>query len=61
MNNRPDIVNRGKSSSHPLKPGRFYTGTVTDLLPNGKINIKISELGSRYYSIMPLKIGRAHV
>ncbi len=54
MNNRPDIVNRGKSSSHPLKPGRFYTGTVTDLLPNGKINIKISELGSRYYSIMPL-------
>ena len=54
MDNRPDIVSRGKSSSHPLKPGRFYTGTVTELLPNGKINIKISELGSRYYSIMPL-------
>ena len=54
MDRRPEIVNRSKSSSHPLKHGRFYTGTVTAVLVGGRINIKIPELGTQYGPLTPL-------
>ena len=54
MAGRPEIINKSKASSHPLKPGRFYTGSVTAVLSNGKINVKIPELGTQYGPLMPL-------
>lgn len=54
MAGRPEIINKSKASSHPLKHGRFYTGSVTAVLSNGKINVKIPELGTQYGPLMPL-------
>lgn len=54
MERRPEIVNKTKSSSHPLKQGRFYTGTVTAVLVGGRINVKIPELGTQYGPLTPL-------
>jgi len=54
MTRRPDIINKAKASSHPLKAGRFYTGTVTSVLSTGKINVKIPELGTSYGPLVPL-------
>lgn len=51
---RPDIVNRDKSSSHPLKPGRFYMGIVKSVDSRGAATIHVSELGSSYDKVVPL-------
>ncbi len=51
---RPDIVDRSKSSAHPLKPGRFYTGLIRAVDPNGLVTVHVLELGSSYDKIAPL-------
>jgi hypothetical protein len=54
MNMRPDIISADKASSHPLKPGRFYTGTVKSVDERGAISVHILELGSTFDGIIPL-------
>ena len=51
---RPDIVNRDKASSHPLKSGRFYMGIVKSVDSRGAATIHVSELGSSYDKVVPL-------
>jgi phage/conjugal plasmid C-4 type zinc finger TraR family protein len=41
----PDIVNREKGSSHPLKPGKFYNGTVTYVDASGRVTVNVKSLG----------------
>lgn len=50
----PDIVNRAKSSSHPLRPGNFYTGIVTAVDSSGRVTVKVQNLGASYGPVMPL-------
>jgi hypothetical protein len=50
----PDIVNRQKASSHPLKPGSFYTGIVTAVDASGRVTVKVQNLGASYGPVMPL-------
>lgn len=51
---RPDIIDRSKSSAHPLKSGRFYTGLIRYVDANGLVSVYISELGSTYDKVTPL-------
>ena len=51
---RPDIVNREKASSHPLKSGRFYMGVVKSVDSRGAATVYVSELGSSYDKVVPL-------
>ena len=51
---RPDIVNREKASSHPLRPGRFYMGIVKSVDSRGAVTVHVSELGSSYDKVIPL-------
>lgn len=51
---RPDIISQDKPSSHPLKPGRFYTGTIKSVDARGAVSIYILELGSTYDKVIPL-------
>ena len=50
----PDIVNREKASSHPLRSGRFYMGIVKSVDSRGAATIHVSELGSSYDKVVPL-------
>lgn len=50
----PDIVNREKASSHPLKPGSFYTGIVTAVDTSGRVTVKVQNLGASYGPVMPV-------
>lgn len=54
MRNRPDIVNREKASSHPMRPGRFYSATVTSVTAQGAVNVNIQELGINVGPVIPL-------
>lgn len=51
---RPDIVSRNKSSSHPLAPGRVYTGIVKSVDAKGFVSVRVMELGSTFEKVMPL-------
>jgi hypothetical protein len=51
---RPDIINREKASSHPLKSGRFYMGVVKSVDSRGAATVYVSELGSSYDKVVPL-------
>jgi hypothetical protein len=50
----PDIVNRSKSSSHPLKPGQFYQGLVTAVDSSGRVTVDVKSLGASYGPVMPI-------
>jgi hypothetical protein len=50
----PNIVNREKSSSHPLKPGKFYTGVVTFVDASGRVTVKVGAIGSTYGPVTPI-------
>jgi hypothetical protein len=54
---RPLIIDSTKSSSHPLAPGRFYTGKVTSVLSNGKISVSIPEIGGKFGPLVPMNLG----
>jgi len=51
---RPDIVDRTKSSSHPLRAGRFYTGVIKSVDTRGAVVVHITELGSSYEKVVPI-------
>ena len=51
---RPDIVSKNKSSSHPLAPGRVYTGIVKSVDAKGFVSVRVMELGSTFEKVMPL-------
>lgn len=51
---RPDIVSKSKASSHPLAPGRFYTGIVKSVDAKGFVSVRVMELGSTFEKVMPL-------
>jgi hypothetical protein len=54
MKNRPDIINREKASSHPTRPGRFYSATVSSVTAQGLVNINIPSLGIGVGPVLPL-------
>lgn len=54
MRNRPDIVSRDKASSHPMRPGRFYTATVTSVTPSGAVNAYVGDLNITIGPVIPL-------
>jgi hypothetical protein len=51
---RPDIVDKSKASSHPLRPGRFYTGKIKRVESDGRVTVSITELGLTVGPVMPL-------
>jgi hypothetical protein len=50
----PDIVNREKGSSHPLKPGKFYKGSVEYVDASGQVTVNIRALGATFGPTLPL-------
>jgi hypothetical protein len=58
MKRRPSIVNTTKPSSHPLIPGRFYTGKIISVLPNGKVSVSIPEIGGKFGPMVPLNLSQ---
>jgi hypothetical protein len=50
----PEIVNRQKGSSHPLKPGSFYNASVTSVSRSGKISIRINSLNVSIDNVTPI-------
>lgn len=53
-NKKPDVISREKASSHPIKPGRFYSARVTSVNPSGQINIHIQDLVVDAGPIVPI-------
>lgn len=53
-NKKPDIVSREKASSHPIKPGRFYSARVTFVGPSGQVNIHIQDLVADVGPVIPV-------
>lgn len=51
---KPTPINREKASSHPLKPGSFYTGVVTYVAPSGQVNVTIDILGMSFEKVTPV-------
>jgi len=51
---RPDIVDKSKASSHPLRPGRFYTARVKKVHTDGKISVFVQELGLNIGPVTPI-------
>ncbi len=58
MKRRPSIINTTKPSSHPLTPGRFYTGKIISVLPNGKVSVSIPEIGGKFGPMVPLNLSQ---
>lgn len=58
---RPDIIDRTKSSSHPLTAGRIYTGIVKSVTSQGVISVFIQELGSTYEKVVPLNTNPSNI
>lgn len=52
----PNIVNREKGSSHPLKPGQFYKGTVKHVDSSGRVTVKIKSLGASFEKVTPIGV-----
>jgi hypothetical protein len=50
----PNIVNREKGSSHPLKPGQFYKGSVEYVDASGRVTVNVKALGATFGPTMPL-------
>jgi len=50
----PNIVNRDKGSSHPLKPGQFYKGIVEFVDASGQVTVNVKGLGATFGPTMPL-------
>ena len=53
---QPNIVNREKASSHPLQPGRFYTGSITYVDSSGRVDVKIGDLGTSFSKVLPVGV-----
>ena len=54
MTKKPNIINSQKASSHPLSPGRFYRASVTFVVPAGRVDVYLPDLGVPYSSIVPV-------
>jgi hypothetical protein len=52
----PNVVNREKGSSHPLKPGKFYKGSVEYVGASGLVTVNIKSLGATFYDVAPVGI-----
>jgi hypothetical protein len=52
----PDIVNREKGSSHPLRPGKFYSGTVTYVDASGRVTVNVKALGATFGPVTPVGV-----
>jgi hypothetical protein len=49
-----EIIDRVKSSSHPLAPGRIYSGLIKMVDSRGAVTVYIQELASSYEKVVPL-------
>ena len=54
MRNSPVPINRQKSASYAMRPGRYYSATVTSVDTNGRVSVHISSLGSSYDKVIPI-------
>jgi len=50
----PNIINRDKGSSHPLRPGQFYKGSVEYVDASGQVTVNIRALGATFGPTLPL-------
>jgi hypothetical protein len=51
---QPNIVNREKASSHPLQPGRFYTGFITFVDSSGRVDVRVNDLNTSFSKVLPV-------
>ena len=49
-----EIIDRVKSSAHPLAPGRIYSGLIKMVDSRGAVTVYIQELASSYDKVVPL-------
>jgi hypothetical protein len=49
-----EIIDRIKSSSHPLAPGRIYSGLIKMVDSHGAVTVYVQELASSYEKVVPL-------
>jgi hypothetical protein len=49
-----EIIDRVKSSSHPLAPGRIYSGIIKAVDSRGAVTVYVQELASSYERVVPL-------
>ena len=49
-----EIIDRIKSSSHPLAPGRIYSGLIKSVDSRGAVTVYIQELASSFDKVVPL-------
>ena len=54
MRSRPEQVSRSNAASYPLRPGRFYTGTVTSVTANGQVTVKVNSLQNSFGPVFPI-------
>jgi hypothetical protein len=52
----PNIVNREKGSSHPLKPGQFYKGSVEYVDASGRVTVNVKALGATFGPVTPVGV-----
>jgi hypothetical protein len=52
----PNIVNREKGSSHPLRPGQFYKGSVQYVDASGLVTVKVNSLGATFGPVAPIGV-----
>lgn len=53
-NIRPDIVSAEKASSHPIRPGRFYSCTVQSVDSVGKVIVLINDINVPVGPVLPI-------
>ena len=51
---KPNPVNRDKGSSHPLKPGQFYKGTVESVDASGRVVVNVKGLNAPFGPVTPV-------
>ncbi len=49
-----EIIDRVKSSAHPLAPGRIYSGIIKAVDSRGAVTVYVQELASSYERVVPL-------
>jgi hypothetical protein len=52
----PNIVNREKGSSHPLKPGQYYKGSVEYVDASGRVTVHVKALGATFGPVAPVGV-----
>lgn len=57
MSREPQIIRRDKPTRNQREYGSFYNGVVSSVRNDGRISVKIQELGVTIGPVMPLNTG----